>query len=170
LAEGDRSVSRKLISIDQIVAILDSTPRRLSELTLGLAPEELHRPPAPGAWSANEVLAHLRACADVWGSSMRRIIVENSPTIRAINPRAWIERTDYRELPFQTSLDAFTAQRVELLALLGPLPDSAWQRSATATGAGAQIERTVHAFGHRFAHHEGIHVNQIANIVGTLRS
>jgi hypothetical protein len=59
------------------------------------------------------VLAHLRACADMWGNCIVEIIAHDHPTLWAINPRTWINTTDYREQLFQHSLDAFMAQRAE---------------------------------------------------------
>ena len=82
----------------------------------------------------NDVLAHLRSCADMWGKYMATIIAEDRPTIRAMNPTTWIKSTNYPGLEFAPSLRAFTKQRGELLALLRPLPKAGWSRIATVTG------------------------------------
>ena len=55
------------LTIDQNLTMLAVTPARLADLTAGLAPAQLLTPPEPGAWAARNVLAHLRACADMWG-------------------------------------------------------------------------------------------------------
>ena len=149
--------------------MLAETPRRLAALTAGLAPAQLRTAPAPDEWSATDVLAHLRACADVWGGCIAAMLAEDHPTLRAINPRTWIERTDYRDLDFHPSLDAFAAQRAELLAVLEPLPAEGWSRGATVTGAGRPLERTVLSYAQGLARHERPHVKQIARIVGTMR-
>jgi hypothetical protein len=99
-----------------------------------VAPTDLRTAPADGEWSVNDVLAHLRACADVWGGCIATILAEDDPTIRAINPRTWIDRMDYRELEFAPSLRAFTEQRAALLRVLAPLPPEGWSRAATVTG------------------------------------
>ena len=134
---------RRSLTIEQVLTLLAATPPRIAALTADLAPAQLHTAPTHDGWSANEVLAHLRACADMWGDCIVAIISQDRPTVRAINPRTWIDKTDYREQPFLRSLDAFTAQRADLLAVLDPLPPEAWARAATATGAGKAIERTV---------------------------
>ena len=54
------------------------------------------------------------------------IIAEDRPTIRAANPRTWINKTDYPELEFRPSLRSFTTQRANLLAVLEPLPHESW--------------------------------------------
>ena len=58
------------------------------------------------------VLAHLRACADIWGHCILALLEEDTPTWRAVNPRTWIKQAGYYELDFQPSLDAFATQRV----------------------------------------------------------
>ena len=158
------------LSIEQALTLLAQTPPRIAALTDGLAPAQLRTPPGPDEWSANEVLAHLRACADVWGDCIAAIIAEDRPTLRAINPRTWIRRTDYPEQEFQPSLRAFTTQRTKLLALLEPLAPEDWARAATVTGAGALLELTVMSYANRLARHERPHLKQIARIAAAQRA
>ena len=156
-------------TVEQALTLLAETPPRLATLTEGLTPALLRIAPSPDTWSANDVLAHLRSCADVWGKYMRRILAEDRPTIRAVNPRVWIKRTDYPELEFAPSLRAFTAQRAELLAMLKPLTPDDWLRAATVTGAGSPLQKTVLDYAERMTRHERPHVKQIARIVELLR-
>ena len=114
------------LTIEQILTLLAEGPPRIAALTAGLASAQLQTPPGPAEWSANDVLAHLRACADMWGSCMTTMIAEDRPTLRAVNPRTWIKQTDYPELEFQLSLRAFARQRADLLAVLKPLPPAGW--------------------------------------------
>lgn len=148
--------------------MLAAAPPRLAALTADLAPAQLQTRPAAEEWSATEVLAHLRACADVWGDCIRAMLAEDRPTLRAVNPRTWIKRTDYPELEFGPSLRAFTTQRAALLAVLEPLPPAGWARAATVTGAGRVLERTVLSYAQWLAHHERPHVRQIGHIIRAL--
>jgi hypothetical protein len=149
--------------------MLAETPPRIAALTAGLAPAPVHTRPSPDEWSANDVLAHLRSCADVWGSCIEMIIAQDRPTIRAVNPTTWIKRTDYLEQEFQRSLHAFATQRTALLAVLEPLAPADWSRAATVTGAGKVLERTVLFYAQWMARHEQPHLKQIERIVHTLR-
>jgi hypothetical protein len=159
---------QKTLTIEQVLALLAATPTRIAELTAGLAPAQLQAAPAPGEWSANEVLAHMRACADMWGGCIQEMLAHDHPTLRAVNPRTWIDKTDYREQPFLRSLDAFTAQRADLLAVLEPLPPEGWARAATVKGAGKPLERTVMAYAQWLAEHERPHVKQIGRSASAL--
>jgi len=134
----------------------------------GCASQAHSRSPAnqyPGEWSTNEVLAHLRACGDMWGGCIKAILAENHPTLRAVNPQTWIEKRNYRELEFAVSLQAFTEQRAELLDVLRPLLPEGWLRAATVSVAGKPFERTVQFYAEWLATHERPHVKQIERIV-----
>src|SRR5262245_37093927 len=159
-----------LTTPDDILDVLRQTPGRIAEATAGVAPAQLLATPRADEWSANEVLAHLRSCADVWGAYIARILNEDGPTIRAVNPRRWIEQTNYRELAFRPSLRAFTTQRSELLAVLEPLSAEAWARTARVTGAGSPLVNSVLSYGDRLARHERVHVTQIERIVKAVRA
>jgi DinB superfamily len=161
-------MARQLMTIEQILSILRDTPDRLSGLTGDLTEAKLHAVPEPGEWSVNEIAAHLRSCADVWGEAIETIAATDHPTIRAVSPATWIESTDYRELAFASSWQAFRKQRDRLLALLGQLPDQGWSRSATVLGGGRPLELTVHRYADRLARHERTHWRQVARTVRTL--
>jgi hypothetical protein len=153
------------LTIDQVLRQLEEQPEAITALTAGLPRARLHGPSSRGEWSVNDVLAHLRSCADMWGRYIAMIIAEDQPTIRAMNPTTWIKSTNYPDLEFAPSMRAFTKQRSELLALLRPLPQAAWSRGATVTGAGRPRERTVLDYARWLANHERSHVKHIARIV-----
>lgn len=153
------------LTIDQILTRLEEQPEAIAALSADLPRARLHRPRRDGEWSVNDVLAHLRSCADTWGKYIAIIIAEDHPTIRAMNPTTWIKSTNYPELEFAPSFRAFRKQRAELLAVLRPLPKAAWSRTATVTGAGRPRERTVLEYAQWLANHERSHVKHIARIV-----
>ena len=154
------------LTIEQVLTALAETPPRLTALTGNLASVQLHRPPGPDEWSLNDILAHLRACADMWGGYIRTILAEDRPTIRAMNPTTWIKQTNYPELEFRPSLRAFAAQRADLLDVMRPLPPKAWSRSATVTGGGKPRQRTIMTYAQWLANHERSHLRHIQRLVG----
>jgi hypothetical protein len=154
------------LTVDEIMAILPETPRRIAAVTDGLKPAELRASPAPDAWSLNDVLAHLRACHDVLGGSILRIVAEDAPRWRRLSPRTWIGKTDYPKWEFAPALTAFTEQRTELLHVLEPLPPEAWDRFAMVTERDGVIEaRTIGYYGDWLAEHERQHWAHIEEIV-----
>ncbi len=151
-----------------LVDALTATPVLIRNVTKGVTESVLHSRPTKDEWSANEVLAHLRACADVWGGCIGKLLAEQRPTIRGVSPRRWIEETDYREQPFARSLRAFARQRKKLAATLSELCDADWSRDAVITGAGKPLTRTVRDYAEWLARHERPHVKQIGRAVDAI--
>lgn len=146
----------------QLLTALRDAPNRLAEIARAAPAAAFRRPPAAGEWSANEILAHLRACGDVWGDGIARMLDEDGCTFRAVNPRTWIEHTGYRNQDFRASLRAYTKQRRELVATLERLTPRDWSRKAVVTGAGKPLERTVLFYAQWLMTHERPHLKQIA--------
>ena len=162
------SGSGRALSPEQVLTLLAAAAPRLDALTADVAPAQLRTAPGPDEWSANDVLAHLRACADVWGGCIAAMLAEDTPTLRAVNPRTWIARTNYRDLDFRPSLRAFAVQRTNLLAVLRQVPPEGWSRAATVTGAGNAIERTVLFYAEWMARHERPHLKQIERLISAM--
>jgi hypothetical protein len=156
-------------TIEQILTMLTAAPGHLADLTEHLQPAQLLTPPAPGEWSARDVLAHLRSCSDMWGKAINEILTKDRPTIKAVNPTTWIKQTNYLEQEFHPLLREYSAQRAALLPVLMPLAPEAWSRSATVTGAGKARERTIFTYALWLANHEHSHFKQIERIVKAQR-
>lgn len=160
---------RKPLTSEQTLTTLAEAPAYIAGLTLGLAEAQLQAAPVAGEWSANQVLAHLRSCSDVWGNCIMTILNRDYPTLKAMDPRTWTMRTNYPYLDFRLSFAAYSAQRVELLDILRPLDPAAWLRTAIVTGAGKPLIRSVHFYAHWLAHHERTHLKQIRIIASMVR-
>src|SRR3954453_1627120 len=163
-------MARESLTVEQILASLREAPARIATMSEGLTPVQLRAIPAEGEWSLVGVLAHLRACADMWGKAMMRIITEDRPTFPAINPRTWIKKTDYLEQEFEPSFRAFCAQRAELLVALEGLSPEGWARTAPVRVRGTTSEQTVLFYAELLARHERLHVTQIAQMVEAMRT
>ena len=157
-------MARASLTLNQLLPMLADAPPRLATITAGATTAQLHTPNAEREWSVNEVLAHLRACADVWGDHLAAILAEEHPTRRAINPTTWIVQTDYPQQEFYTSLRAYTAQRAALMELITPLTSAQWQRTATLVGAGKPLERTAFHYAESIALHERPHLKHLARL------
>jgi hypothetical protein len=151
--------------ITEYLSRLAATPQRLSDLSKGADHTQLHCRSAEEPWSANDILAHLRTCADVWGQSIQAMITQDHPTLRYVSPGGWIKKTNYPELVFQAPLAAFTRQRGELLDVLRALPNQDLARGASFTGTTSGREETVLRYARRIAQHEDAHCLQIAALL-----
>lgn len=159
----------KFFPIEQILVILAGNPSRIAEITAGLSPAQLRTPPEVNEWSVNDILAHLRACSDVWGGQIFKILSEDTPTLIGINPRTWIKETNYLEMDFHPSFQAFSSQRAELLAVLEKIQLEDWNRTARVQAWGQIYTQKVHRYADGLARHERTHVRQIEQTAATIR-
>ena len=153
--------------IRTVLTALAATPKQIARLARGRSPRQLHRKPAADAWSAQEIVAHLRACAEVWGGSIDRMLGEDHPTIRYVSPRGWIRKTDYLEQSFDDSLRAFSDRRATLLKTLKGLDAIGWSRRATFTATTLGRDATVLSYATRIADHEVRHLGQLERTIKT---
>ena len=59
-------------SIHTTIAMLEENPYLIAKLVQKIKPESLQVKPEKNAWSAVEIMAHLRSCADIWGAEHSR--------------------------------------------------------------------------------------------------
>ncbi len=154
--------------IDNLLTLLEETPRRLVALTGGLENARLQAKFDQDTWSVNDILAHLRACADVWGKSILAMIAQEQPTLRYVSPRTWMRKTDYHAQEFHSSLPAFAKQHQDLLQALKMLKIEEWSRGATFTGTVRGREQTILSYAQRIVDHETVHLDQIESVLKAL--
>jgi DinB family. len=147
--------------IEKFVQILSETPSRISQAVKGLDEARLQFKGDKKSWSANDILAHLRSCADLWTHSIYAMLAENEPIFSDINERKWAKVTRYAELPFDKSFHVFSLQRENLLWVLKVLPFEAWERSALIF----ERKHTVFTQIRRMAKHESEHCEQIESLL-----
>ena len=147
--------------VERYLAVLSETVSRLEQAVNGRDEARLQFKADKTAWSANEILVHLRACADLWTHSIYAMLAENEPTFSDINERKWAKVTKYAELPFRESFQAFSLQRQNLLRVLKTLPFEAWERSAIIF----ERKHTIFTQTRRMAKHEMAHLEQIENLL-----
>lgn len=147
---------------------LSATPARLTELSRRRSAAALAARPSADEWSAIEILAHLRACADVWGSSIQRMIDEDHPTIRYVSPRGVMRKPEYTDRGFKQSLDLFVSARKVLVKTLRVLPPEGWSLGATITARTKGQKSTVLDHARNIASHEAAHIVQFEALFTTV--
>ena len=105
----------------------------------------------------------------MWGGCITAIAVKKVETLRAMNPRTWIRQTDYPVLEFAPSLQAFLAQRAELLRVLARFTPEDWTRAATVSGAGKRLVRDARFYAQWLGEHERSHEKHIRRITALMR-
>lgn len=111
----------------------------------------------------NEILDHLRACADIWGASIALMLAESRPVRRYVSPRSRVKERRYADLEFQVSLQEYAIQRAELVERLRGLAPADWLREGTFAGGSRPKVETVRTYCQRIVDHEAEHLAHIEN-------
>ena len=113
---------------DTLIRRYANGPARLRAALAAVPAEALMWRPAPGEWSAHEVVCH---CADSETNAYARIrylIAEPDPVVLEYNEAQWAVTFDYHAQPLDLALATVDAVRASTVALLRRLPDTAWAR------------------------------------------
>jgi len=148
---------------------LADTTARIDASVRHLSAAQLTVSPAPGGWSPNEILWHVRAAADVYGEHIRRILNEDAPRWRHVSPRARMKKSRYDQLPFAESFSAFEQQRTDLLALLRSVAPEAWERAALVRAGDRERPLTLRARVWVMTSHEAVHCAQMEQATAAVR-
>ncbi len=152
--------------ISRILELLTQAPLRLEKATRGLQTTQLYLRSDAEPWSVSDILAHLRACSDVWGNSIIAMITRDNPTLRYVSPRSWMNKPKYLEQAFDVALVSFTQERQKLVKALADLDEAGWLRHATFTGVSdRQRDQTVVSYSDRIVSHEQPHLDQIESLL-----
>lgn len=107
--------------------ILAATPEEISRLMLSIGVGNENTAPAPGKWSAAQIVAHLADCELVFGFRLRQTLAEDAPVIQPFDQDKWA--ATYIGVPAKQALEVFAALRGWNLRLIGlALPEAAERR------------------------------------------
>jgi hypothetical protein len=147
--------------IDRFLELLVEAPRRIENVTHGLSETRLNLRAPEEPWSVSDILADLRGSAVVREKFIQAMLTQDKPVMRYISPRTYIRKTNYLELPFPESFQAYKKQRGELLDTLKKLSLKEWSRSAMIK----ERQETVFSYTRYLTEHETVHCEQIEELL-----
>jgi hypothetical protein len=122
---------------DTLIQQYADGPARL-RAALARVPEAARKwRPAPGEWSAHEVVCH---CADSETNSYARIrflVAEKDPVIQGYDQENWARTFDYHALPLEPALATVESVRASTAALIRTLSEADWAKRGRHTESGA---------------------------------
>jgi hypothetical protein len=143
--------------IADYLGLLRIAPIRIGAATRGVEAARLHARTAEEPWSVNDILAHLRAAADVRERFIADMARGDRATLRYQSPRSELRKTDYLDLSFVENFAAFEAGRAALVDRLARLPSDGWSRGSLIRDRPETVETYVrYLTDHEIAHCEQI--------------
>ena len=141
----------------ELVAQYKDGYRAVSEALTGATEEELDAHPAPGKWSAREIVHHLADSEMTSAIRLRLLLATDAPAILGYDQDEFARRL-YYDRPIEASLEAFKAARRTTAEILEKMTDHEWLREGTHTEVGRY---TVEKWLEIYAIHAHDHATQI---------
>ena len=144
-----------------VTEILEATPATLEGLLETIGPAQSTQSPAPGKWSAAEIIAHLADCEVVFAFRLRQTLAEENYTIQPFDQEKW--SAQYGGIPAAEALGVFKAMRLWNLQLLRNVGPAAAGRIVTHPERGTMTFQTIVE---TMAGHDLNHIGQLQRIAG----
>ena len=150
----------------RVIELLKQGPLRIKKATSDVRTAQLHVRTEEEPWSINDILIHLRACSDVWGGTIMKMLTDDNPTQRYQSPRGFMKKPKYHNQEFADALGAYIQGRQKLVKVLSNLDDAGWSRPGTYTRVTPRHrDQTVLSLAQRMVDHEGPHLEQIESLL-----
>lgn len=147
------------VQVPERLARLEQTPSDLARLVRARTDAVLSRRPAPEAWSAKEVVCHLRDAEEHLSGWVRTILDNDDPVlVQTGTADRWADERQYARHHVGAAWQAFSQRRDETLDLLRGLPPASWRRGGRHARRG---RLTVDALVALMAWHDDNHLDQV---------
>jgi hypothetical protein len=140
-----------------LIATYREGPDIVAKAVEGLTDAELDRRPAPGEWTAREVVHHLADAETRSAVRLRQLLAEDDPTIHAYDEELYARMLHY-DRPIDGSLALLRAVRASTAELLDRLTEADFARAGVHTESGPY---SVDTWLELYAAHAHDHADQL---------
>jgi hypothetical protein len=143
-------------------SILSSTVPEIAVYLETMGASKAVIPPAPGKWSAAEIVCHLADCELEFAGRLRQTLAEDAPTIQPFDQEKWAAM--YPGITAEQAFAAFSAFRAWNLLLIGAALPAAANRPVTHPERGTMTFLTLVE---TLAGHDLNHLAQLQKLAGS---
>ena len=141
--------------------VIAGTAKQLSTLMETIGAQRAEQPPAPGKWSAREILCHFADCETVFAFRLRQTLARDHHVIDPFDQEVWAR--NYAAYTVPEALAMFSVAREWNLALLRSVGLEAMEKQVTHPERGTMTFRMIVE---TMGGHDINHLRQIEAIAG----
>jgi uncharacterized damage-inducible protein DinB len=142
--------------------VIAETPRRLAQLVETIGPARLETAPAPGKWSARDIVAHLADAEIAFAFRLKQTLAEDHHVIQPFDQDLWAK--SYGACDAGLALATLSALRAWNIALIGSVKPAELSKPVTHPERGTMTFQTIVE---TMAGHDRNHIKQMEAIAGT---
>jgi uncharacterized damage-inducible protein DinB len=131
------------MTLDELLKHYENGPDLLKTAIAGLPEDQFDQTPVPGKWSIRQVVCHIADFEPVYADRMKRVIVEDNPTMFGGDPDVFAAGLHYDKRNVHEELELIAAVRRQMAVILRNSDVEDFQRTGVHSEAGPLTLETL---------------------------
>lgn len=131
------------MTLDELLRQYEQGPDTLKAAISSVREEQFDRTPVPGKWSIRQVICHIADFEPVYADRMKRVLVEDNPTMFGGDPDVFAAGLHYEKRGVREELDLIAAVRRQMAVVLRNTDVEDFQRTGVHSEAGPLTLETL---------------------------
>ena len=154
------------MTLDDLLKQYEQGPDLLKTAIAGVREDQLDQTPVPGKWSIRQVVCHIADFEPVYADRMKRVLVEDNPTMFGGDPDVFAAGLHYEKRNLSDELDLISVVRRQMAVILRNTDIEDFQRTGVHSEAGPL---TLETLLERITRHIPHHVKFIEAKIAAMR-
>ena len=154
------------MTLDELLKQYENGPDLLKTAIAGVREDQLDQTPVPGKWSIRQVVCHIADFEPVYADRMKRVLVEDNPTMFGGDPDVFAAGLHYDKRNVQEELELISVVRRQMAVILRNTDVEDFQRTGVHSEAGPL---TLETLLERITRHIPHHVTFVAAKIAAMR-
>ena len=154
------------MTLDDLLKQYEHGPNLLKAAIAGVREDQFDQTPVPGKWSIRQVVCHIADFEPVYADRMKRVLVEDNPTMFGGDPDVFAAGLHYEKRSVHDELDLISIVRRQMAVILRNTDIEDFQRTGVHSEAGPL---TLETLLERITRHIPHHVKFIEAKIAAMR-
>ena len=142
------------MTLDQLLQQYEQGPELLRAALRQVKPEQYGLHPVPGKWSLQQVICHLADFEPIYADRMKRVLVEDNPTLFGGDPDVFAAGLQYEHRSVLEELELIACVRKQMARILRQSDVEDFQRTGVHSEAGPlTLETLLERITNHIPHH-----------------
>ena len=131
------------MTLDELLKQYERGPDLLKATTEGVREDQFDQTPVPGKWSIRQVVCHIADFEPVYADRMKRVLVEDNPTMFGGDPDVFAAGLHYEKRSVLAEIELIAAVRRQMAVILRNTEVEDFQRTGVHSEAGPLTLETL---------------------------
>lgn len=131
------------MTLDELLRQYEKGPDLLKTAVAGVREDQFDQAPVPGKWSIRQVVCHIADFEPVYADRMKRVLVEDNPTMFGGDPDVFAAGLHYDKRSVHEELELISVVRRQMAVILRNTDVEDFQRTGVHSEAGPLTLETL---------------------------